>query len=209
MITDNNSIKPETMSYSAYCYYDNHAYMNHDMYYQQQQPSWVDECVKPPVVNRGGRKQVKVGTNRRNARERNRVRFINNCFDVLRDHIPQELVATAATTLSPQSAANRSNVNQKLSKVETLKLATLYIKQLTEVLNSDVEMKVDGSFYGSHASSSHSGCLSPSSPSSAFSSNSSSSSQYSISPRPPTSLAYDVSRLVHSNTPEFYSYNHF
>ncbi|RMZ98931.1 achaete-scute complex T4 [Brachionus plicatilis] len=75
--------------------------------------------------NRGGRKQVKQGTTKRNARERNRVKFINNCFEVLREHIPYELFVDE----------NKPCGNQrKLSKVETLKYASLYIKQLTELL---------------------------------------------------------------------------
>lgn len=75
--------------------------------------------------NRGGRKQVKPGTTKRNARERNRVKFINNCFEVLRERIPYELFVDE----------NRPNANQrKLSKVETLKYASLYIRQLTELL---------------------------------------------------------------------------
>ncbi len=78
-------------------------------------------CFKPPV-NRGGRKQVKIGTTKRNARERSRVRFINTCFEVLRDHIPFD-------------AADEQK-NRKLSKVETLKYATLYIKQLSELLET-------------------------------------------------------------------------
>lgn len=74
--------------------------------------------------NKGGRKQVKQGTTKRNARERNRVRYINNCFETLREHIPDEMISD-----EPKSPANR-----KLSKVETLKYASLYIKQLTELL---------------------------------------------------------------------------
>jgi hypothetical protein len=84
---------------------------------------------QPRTANRGGRKQVKVGTNKRNARERNRVRYINNCFELLREHIPMELVASVGLESPAMSSRN-----QKLSKVETLKLATLYIKQLTELL---------------------------------------------------------------------------
>ncbi len=76
-------------------------------------------------VNKGGRKQVKIGTNKRNARERNRVRFINDCFEVLREHIPYELVNDCK--------------NRKLSKVETLKYATIYIKRLTELLQESDE----------------------------------------------------------------------
>lgn len=68
--------------------------------------------------NRGGRKQVKVGTTRRNARERNRVRHINDCFEVLRQHIPHE------------------KHNKKLSKVDTLKSAMMYIENLYQLLQS-------------------------------------------------------------------------
>jgi hypothetical protein len=89
-----------------------------------------EEVVATRPLNRGGRKQVKIGTSKRNARERNRVRFINNCFEVLREHLPQELIANFS-----QSQINQQK-NQKLSKVETLRLATLYIKNLTDLLNS-------------------------------------------------------------------------
>ncbi len=68
--------------------------------------------------NRGGRKQVKVGTTRRNARERNRVRHINDCFEILRQHIPHE------------------KHNKKLSKVDTLKSAMIYIENLRQLLQS-------------------------------------------------------------------------
>lgn len=85
-----------------------------------------------PSVNRGGRKQVKVGTTKRNARERNRVRYINNCFEVLRERIPFEIAD--------------EQKNRKLSKVETLKYATIYIKQLTELLKSADRFETKSSF---------------------------------------------------------------
>ncbi|CAF1326710.1 unnamed protein product [Rotaria magnacalcarata] len=69
--------------------------------------------------NRGGRKQVKIGTTRRNARERNRVRHINACFEILRQHIPNE------------------KHNKKLSKVDTLKSAMIYIENLRQLLQSN------------------------------------------------------------------------
>ena len=68
--------------------------------------------------NRGGRKQIKMGTTRRNARERNRVRHINACFEILRQHIPHE------------------KHNKKLSKVDTLKSAMIYIENLRQLLQS-------------------------------------------------------------------------
>ena len=115
-------------------------YMDDDQDHEQCSDSTMDSaddsfkmdmaaCNKQPVAqNRGGRKQVKVGTTKRNARERNRVRYINNCFEVLREHIPFELVD--------------EQKNRKLSKVDTLKYATIYIKQLTDFLReiSDEEL---------------------------------------------------------------------
>jgi hypothetical protein len=76
-------------------------------------------------LRRGGRKQVKLGTNKRNARERNRVRYINNCFDLLRDILPPS---------NNQELTAETSHERKLSKVETLKQATDYIKHLTNIL---------------------------------------------------------------------------
>uniref|UniRef100_A0A7E4UYV8 BHLH domain-containing protein n=1 Tax=Panagrellus redivivus TaxID=6233 RepID=A0A7E4UYV8_PANRE len=58
---------------------------------------------------------------RRNARERKRVEQINNGFKTL---------AHKLTTSYPPVK------NKKISKVETLKLATAYVKHLTELLNN-------------------------------------------------------------------------
>ena len=54
---------------------------------------------------------------RRNARERNRVKLVNLGFETLREHVPS------------------GKVNKKLSKVETLRSAVEYIKELQNVLN--------------------------------------------------------------------------
>ena len=82
----------------------------------------LNNDIKPPTINRGGRKQVKIGTTKRNTRERNRVRYINNCFEVLREHIPIEMAS--------------EDKNHKLSKVETLKYAAIYIQKLADLLAS-------------------------------------------------------------------------
>jgi hypothetical protein len=87
------------------------------------------------AVNRGGRKQVKQGTTKRNTRERNRVRYINNCFDSLRQHIPCAMA----------SMSSGSSPTRKLSKVETLKYAAAYIRQLTLVLQQQHEELNDDS----------------------------------------------------------------
>lgn len=64
-----------------------------------------------------------VAVARRNARERNRVKQVNNGFAVLRQHIP--------TTLAQDGDNNR---NKKLSKVETLRMAVEYIRKLEDLL---------------------------------------------------------------------------
>ncbi|UJR29543.1 hypothetical protein I4U23_010760 [Adineta vaga] len=85
---------------------------------QQQEEEEEEEQEEQFERNRGGRKQIKIGTTRRNARERNRVRHINACFEILRQHIPHE------------------KHNKKLSKVDTLKSAMNYIENLRQLLQS-------------------------------------------------------------------------
>lgn len=53
---------------------------------------------------------------RRNERERNRVKMVNNGFAVLRQHVPN------------------GGKNKKMSKVETLRSAVEYIRQLQKLL---------------------------------------------------------------------------
>lgn len=63
---------------------------------------------------------------RRNARERNRVKQVNNGFSNLRQHIPQTVVS--ALTKGGRGSA------KKLSKVDTLKMAVEYIRSLKDML---------------------------------------------------------------------------
>lgn len=65
---------------------------------------------------------------RRNARERNRVKQVNNGFAALRDRIPEE-VAEAF-----EAQGNGRGSSKKLSKVETLRMAVAYIRSLERVL---------------------------------------------------------------------------
>lgn len=67
---------------------------------------------------------------RRNARERNRVKQVNNGFATLRQHIP----ASITQAFIPQSASGRSG-SKKLSKVETLRLAVEYIRSLQQMID--------------------------------------------------------------------------
>lgn len=64
---------------------------------------------------------------RRNARERNRVKQVNNGFAKLRQHIPMKVISALSNT-------NGRGASKKLSKVDTLKLAVEYIKSLQSVL---------------------------------------------------------------------------
>lgn len=64
---------------------------------------------------------------RRNARERNRVKQVNNGFATLRQHIPNSIAAAY------ESSSGRGG-NKKLSKVETLRMAVEYIRTLEDLL---------------------------------------------------------------------------
>lgn len=74
---------------------------------------------------------------RRNARERNRVKQVNNGFQTLRQHIPEE-VAEAF-----EAAGNGRGTSKKLSKVETLRMAVEYIRSLERVLGIDTDENSD------------------------------------------------------------------
>ncbi|XP_073996440.1 achaete-scute homolog 1a-like [Rhodnius prolixus] len=69
---------------------------------------------------------------RRNARERNRVKQVNNGFATLRNHIP---LSVAAALGSPSSSATGRGASKKLSKVETLRMAVEYIRSLQDLLD--------------------------------------------------------------------------
>jgi len=80
---------------------------------------------------------------RRNARERNRVKQVNNGFSNLRQHIPQTII----TTLTKGGRG----ASKKLSKVDTLKMAVEYIRGLKDLLedgeNSDSASASTSSYY--------------------------------------------------------------
>lgn len=67
---------------------------------------------------------------RRNARERNRVKQVNNGFATLRQHIPNSIAAAFESN-------NGRGGNKKLSKVETLRMAVEYIRSLEDLLAMD------------------------------------------------------------------------
>uniref|UniRef100_A0A182JFG4 Uncharacterized protein n=1 Tax=Anopheles atroparvus TaxID=41427 RepID=A0A182JFG4_ANOAO len=73
--------------------------------------------------------QQSASVQRRNARERNRVKQVNNGFANLRQHIP----STVVTALTNGTRAT----NKKLSKVDTLRLAVEYIRSLQRMLEEN------------------------------------------------------------------------
>ncbi|XP_039152882.1 achaete-scute complex protein T5 [Drosophila simulans] len=74
---------------------------------------------------------------RRNARERNRVKQVNNGFSQLRQHIPAAVIAD----LSNGRRGIGPGANKKLSKVSTLKMAVEYIRRLQKVLHENDQQK--------------------------------------------------------------------
>lgn len=73
--------------------------------------------------------QQPASVQRRNARERNRVKQVNNGFANLRQHIPSDVI----TALSHGGRG----ASKKLSKVDTLKLAVEYIRRLQDMLDEN------------------------------------------------------------------------
>lgn len=72
---------------------------------------------------------------RRNERERTRVRNVNEGFERLRAHLPP-IYATPTGPSGSQQRERKPVESRRLSKVETLRLAIAYIKQLQEALQS-------------------------------------------------------------------------
>ncbi|XP_056642367.1 achaete-scute complex protein T5-like [Diorhabda carinulata] len=94
---------------------------------------------KIQFVPYGAPPQQPASVARRNARERNRVKQVNNGFATLRSHIPPSV----AQSLSPQGSSQGRGASKKLSKVETLRLAVEYIRSLQQMIE-DHENEMTG-----------------------------------------------------------------
>ncbi|XP_053600018.1 achaete-scute complex protein T4-like [Plodia interpunctella] len=97
-------------------------------------PSSSNESAKRPrlrenIAEESNRAPTPLAVARRNARERNRVRQVNDGFAALRRHIPEEVAAAF------ENANSNRGPNKKLSKVETLRMAVEYIRNLESLLN--------------------------------------------------------------------------
>lgn len=81
---------------------------------------------------------------RRNERERNRVKMVNNGFARLRDHLPIEYLqqtsagyeSAGSETPDVKSPGSQSSKAKKFSKVETLRAAIKHISMLNELMRS-------------------------------------------------------------------------
>lgn len=87
---------------------------------------------------------------RRNARERNRVKQVNNGFAALRERIPEEV----AEVFEAQGNHGRGGVSKKLSKVETLRMAVEYIRSLERLLGFDFPIGKDRILSGGNTNNS-------------------------------------------------------
>lgn len=73
---------------------------------------------------------------RRNARERNRVKQVNDSFNALRRRLPSEVIAAL-------SGSARRGSGKKLSKVDTLRMVVEYIKHLQNLIEDSEGYKED------------------------------------------------------------------
>ncbi|KAG7207321.1 hypothetical protein KM043_008988 [Ampulex compressa] len=93
---------------------------------------------------------------RRNARERNRVKQVNNGFATLRQHIPQSVAQALGGSTAGTHGGSRAG-SKKLSKVETLRMAVEYIRSLQRLLeehDGGPDVGADSASSGSSGSSS-------------------------------------------------------
>lgn len=146
------------------------------------------------LITNTGRKKAKadkeirttpqpIAVARRNARERNRVKQVNNGFANLRQHIPNFIAAAFES--------NTRGGNKKLSKVETLRMAVEYIRSLEDILAID-----DGSELRANISNSSVSSFSSQSPSSVIPykimSPSADEDDLSTNPTPPPQYTYQI-----------------
>jgi hypothetical protein len=110
--------------------------------------------ILPFIIKRQRRKRA-------NDRERNRMQSLNGALNILKQHLPLDLLMNDDDELCDENSPikreklenNKSKSKKqkkyeaKLTKIDTLKLATKYISILTDLLNSDSNMKSKNSNY--------------------------------------------------------------
>ena len=111
-------------------------------------PSSVDSSstsiVRPPTKSRRGRKRVtdpvlvrelkRHRRSRANDRERTRMRLLNEAMEHLRTILPMDSTSYYSST----DSSNQGPIAEdKLTKIETLRTASAYIRLLTDLLEDD------------------------------------------------------------------------
>uniref|UniRef100_A0A1I8MZ28 Uncharacterized protein n=1 Tax=Musca domestica TaxID=7370 RepID=A0A1I8MZ28_MUSDO len=133
---------------------------------------------------------------RRNARERNRVKQVNDGFTHLRHHIPTAIIAE----ISNGRRGIGPGADKKLSKVDTLRMAAEYIRRLKKLID-DVDSSSDSSSVSSY------GSLSAASPSYSSSSNSGSPPPAPLHQQQ-TSNAPQLNNMYYQQQTQFYTQPH-
>ncbi|RNA10068.1 neurogenin-2 [Brachionus plicatilis] len=99
-----------------------------------------DEFTKSNIMPFIVKRQRRV---RANNRERNRMQNLNEALNVLKEHLPLEFLMSEFSSDLDNSVSSDSkrqkkkSGEEKLTKIDTLRLATRYIGLLTELLNQD------------------------------------------------------------------------
>lgn len=123
--------------------------------------SSVDSCSAPPVKSRRGRKRVtdpvlvtelkRHRRSRANDRERTRMRLLNEALEHLRTMLPLD---SNTCYSSADSSSHGTIMEDKLTKIETLRTASAYIRLLTDLLD-DNQPPSASSCYPYHMPDSH------------------------------------------------------
>ncbi|KAK2726033.1 achaete-scute homolog 1b-like [Artemia franciscana] len=106
---------------------------------------------------------------RRNARERNRVKQVNQGFAILRQQIPASIANSRC-----ENGSKRPGRSRKISKVETLRCAVEYIRALEQILRDDGDFETKSTESQSSYNLSPDYTCDPSSPAPSYSSDASS-----------------------------------
>lgn len=118
--------------------------MEHQTIVKQEQAASQQKVAKVVKVRRSRQpRNAQLSVARRNERERNRVKMVNNGFALLREHLPAEdLQACESGSETPDGSssgghqAKCANKAKKYSKVETLRAAIQRIKMLEQLIRS-------------------------------------------------------------------------
>jgi hypothetical protein len=128
--------------------------------------------VIPPTKSRRGRKRItdpvlatelkRHRRSRANDRERSRMRSLNEALEHLRTLLPIDSTSCYSST---DSSSHGPIVEDKLTKIETLRTASAYIRLLTDLLEDTNHLSTSNSYsynMSAHQQPSYYGCAPPS-----------------------------------------------